>query len=140
MPASTLTKFHRFIQDAMNGAHNLGTDALKICLTNTAPDASVDTSYSDIDELAEANGYTTGGEDVTTVSSIQTSGTYKLVIEDTVFTASGGAIGPFRYPVLYNSTSTSLIGYWDYGTALSIPDGGTFTVDADATDGVLQAS
>ncbi len=138
MPQSSFVKFEQFVEDKANGAHNLGSDVLKICLTNTEPDAAADTVYSDIDELVEASGYTLGGETVTVVSSNQTSGTYKLIVDDVVFSASGGAIGPFRYPVLYNSTSTSLIGYWDYGTAISIADGGTFTVDADPIDGVIQ--
>jgi hypothetical protein len=65
--------------------------------------------------------------------------TYKLVLADVVFTASG-AMGPFRYAVLYNDTAASdeLIGYWDYGSSITLASGDTFTVDYDATTGVLQ--
>jgi hypothetical protein len=52
---------------------------------------------------------------------------------DVVFTASGGAMGPFRYAVLYDDTPTSptdpLIQYWDYGAAVTLQVGETFTVD-----------
>ena len=61
---------------------------------------------------------------------------------DVTFTASGGAIADFRYAVLYNDTPTSpadaLIGYWDYGSTVSLASGETFTWDADPTNGVLQ--
>jgi len=41
--------------------------------------------------------------------------------------------------VLYNDTTASenLIGYWDYGTSITLGAGDTFTVDFDPTTGVL---
>ena len=55
------------------------------------------------------------------------------------WTASGGSIGPFEYAVLYNSTSATLplIGWWDYGTAITLTVGNTFTVTTDLTNGIL---
>ena len=85
-----------------------------------------------------ANGYTAGGDSLIISSSSQTSGTYKLVIADTVFTAISGGIGPFRYVVLYNSTAFgAVIDYDDYGSSIMLTDTKTFTVDFDATNGVL---
>jgi len=62
-----------------------------------------------------------------------------VLADPTAWTASGGNIGPFRYAVLYNDTTASknLIGYWDYGTSITLGAGDTFTVDFDPTTGVL---
>lgn len=63
------------------------------------------------------------------------------MLADVVFTASG-SMGPFRYAILYDDTLTGdpLIGYWDYGSSITLASGETFTVDFDATTGVLQLS
>jgi hypothetical protein len=83
-----------------------------------------------------------GGLAVTVASSGQSGGTYKLVLDDVTVTASGGSIGPFRYFVLVDDTPTSpadpLIGWWDYGSSVTLADGESITVDFDAGTGVLQ--
>lgn len=140
---ATYQKFQAFSEHVMEKVHNLGSDTLKVMLTNTAPVAT-NSVKADLTEIAAGNGYTAGGTAATISSSSQTSGTYKLVLADVVFTASGGAIGPFRYWVLYNDTPTSpadpLIGFWDYGAAITLQNTEAFTVDFSATDGVLQFS
>jgi len=135
-------KFDSFVEALAEKVHNLGSDTLKIALTNTAPGAS-DTGFlpgSSHPPPTNTNGYTAGGHAVTVSSSSQTGGTYKLVIDDLVFTASGGDLGPFRYVILYNDTAPSdeLIGYWDYGASLTLATTETFTVDFNATNGGLQ--
>jgi hypothetical protein len=71
---------------------------------------------------------------------VQTSGTLKLILADLVLTASG-AVATFRYVVLYNDTPTSpadpLIGWYDYGSAVTLANGETFTIDFDGAGGVL---
>jgi len=139
---ATFNKFNSFVEAMAEKAHNLGSDTLKLALTNTAPSAS-DTGFlpgSSHPPPAAANGYTAGGNTLSVSSSSQTSGTYKLVAADSTFTASGGNLGPFRYVILYNDTATSdeLIGYWDYGSSITLSDTETFTVDFSATNGVLQ--
>jgi hypothetical protein len=126
---ATYNKFNSFVEAVAEGVHNLGSDTLKVMLTNTAPTAA-DTQKSDLTEISAGNGYTAGGSTATTSSSSQTSGTYSLVLTDVVFTATG-SVGPFRYAVLYNDTATNdeLIGYWDYGSSISLANGETFTVD-----------
>lgn len=136
---ATFNKYNCFVENLAEKVHNLASDTLKVALTNTAP-TSADTVWSLAVYPAPvaANGYTAGGNSLTVSSSSQTAGTYKLVIADTVFTATSGGIGPFRYVVLYNSTaSDAVIGYYDYGSSITLADTETFTVDFDAANGVL---
>jgi hypothetical protein len=135
---AAFAKFESFVEAIAEKVHNLGSDTLKIALTNSAP-LSTNTVLANITQIANGNGYTTGGATAALTSSSQTSGTYKLVLVDTSWTASGGSIGPFRYAVLYNDTATNdeLIGYYDYGTNITITDGNSFTVDFSAASGVL---
>jgi hypothetical protein len=135
---AAFNKFQSFVEALAEKVHNLGADSLKVMLTNTAPVAA-NSVKANLTEISAGNGYTAGGTAATISSSAQTSGTYKLVLADVVFTAAGGAIGPFRYAVLYNDTATNkeLIGWWDYGSAITLASGETFTVDFDGTNGVL---
>ncbi len=133
-------KHQQFVEDVAEKIHNLGADTIKVLLTNTAPTAA-NATKSALTEISAGNGYTAGGATATISSSAQSGGTYKLVLADVVFTASGGSIGPFRYAVVYNDTPTSpadpLIQSYDYGSSITLADGETFTVDFDATNGVL---
>lgn len=135
---SSFSKFQPFVEYLAEKAFNLGSDTLKVMLTNSAPSAS-NGLKGDLNEISPGNGYTAGGTAATISSSAQISGTYKLVLADVVFTASGGTIGPFRYAVLYDDTAASdqLIGYWDYGSSITLADGESFTWDADGSSGVL---
>jgi hypothetical protein len=140
---ASFAKYQTFIEEIFEGGHNLGADTLKLALTNTAPTAASDTVWNTTvaPAPASASGYTAGGNTITVSSSAQSGGTYKNVMADSVFTASGGQIGPFRYAILYNSSkSNKVIGYWDYGSSITLNDTETFTWDADATNGVIQAS
>ncbi len=137
---AAFTKYEVFVEHLAEGVHDLGSDTLDYALTNTAPDAASDTVLADIAELTTGNGYTQGGHTPSITSSAQTSGTYKLVLGDVTITASG-VVGPFRYAVLYNNTPASplnpLISFWDYGASITLANSETFTIDADATTGIL---
>lgn len=133
-------KFNVFVENLAEGVHDLGADTLKIMLSDSAPIAS-NTVKANLTEITAQNGYSAGGATVTITSSAHTSGTYKLVGSDVVFTATGGSFGPLRYAILYNDTPTSpadpLIGWWDYGASITVNSGETFTVDLDDTNGIL---
>jgi hypothetical protein len=137
---ASFNKFNCFVADVANKVHNLGSDTLKLALTDSAPVAT-NTVLANITQITAANGYSSGGATVSISSSTQSSGTYKLIpASNPVWTASGGSIAQFRYVVLYNSTpgSGNLIGWWDIGSETNIGSGNTFTPNLDATNGILQ--
>jgi hypothetical protein len=136
---ATFNKFNSFVENLAEKVFNLGADTLKIALTNTVPVAT-NTVLANITQIANGNGYTTGGTTATLVTSAQTSGIYKLVLNDVTFTASGGTMATWRYLVLYDDTATNdeLIGWWDYGSSISLADTQSATADMSATNGVLQ--
>lgn len=131
---ATFNKFQPFVEAVAEKKHNLGSDQLVVALTNTVP-VNTNAVLTDITQISYTNLST---RNVTTSASAQTSGTYKLTLTDLVLTASG-AVATFRYVVLYNDTATNddLIGWWDYGSAVTLANGETFTIDFDGTNGVL---
>lgn len=131
---ATFNKFQPFVEALAEKVHNLGSDQLVIALTNSAPSAA-NAVLSDITQISYTN---LSSRNVTTSSSAQTSGTYKLTLDDLILTASG-TVATFRYVVLYNDTSTSdnLIGWWDIGSTVSLTTGQSYTIDFDASTGVL---
>jgi hypothetical protein len=136
---ASFNKFNQFVADVAGKVHNLGSDTLKVALTNTAPVAT-NTVFANIVEIAAGNGYAAGGGAATLVSSAQSGGTYILKLNNVTFMATPGSIGPFRYCVLYNATPAAgnLIGWYDYGTNLTVTAGNSFQVQFDPTNGVLQ--
>jgi len=135
MPISTLTTVYSLVEAIAEKVHNFGSDTLKVALTNSAPSQS-NTVLANITEISYTN---CSARTLTVSSSAQSSGTYKLVIADLVLTASGGSVGPFRYAVVYNDTATNdeLIGYYDYGSSITLADGETLTLDFDGANGVF---
>lgn len=117
---------------------NAGSDVWKIALSNRTPVVASDATLADAVEISAGSGYTAGGNAATTVSSSQSGGTYKLVLNSpSAWTATGGSIGPFEYAILYDATTDNLLGYWDYGSAVTLSDGESFTVVLDGTSGVF---
>ena len=134
---ATYTKYQTFISDVFGKVHDLvGTagstaDVVKVGLSNAAPNVATHTVRADVTELGTANGYTSGGQSTANTSGAS-SGTLTVTATNVTWTASGGSIGPFQYVFAYNDTPTSpadpLIAYWDYGSALTLNDGESFTV------------
>lgn len=133
---ATFNKFNQFVEDLAHGVHNFSTtlspqDTCRVALT-AAANAPVATNsvLADLTEISYTN---LSSRILTKSSSGQTSGTYTLLFNDLVLTASGGSVGPFRYVVMYNDTPTSpadpLIGWYDYGSNLTLADGESLTID-----------
>ena len=131
-------KFQSFVEAEAEKAHNLGSDTLKIALTNSAPSAA-NTQLSDITEISYTN---LSSRTLTVSSSAQSGGTYKLVVDDLTLTASGGSVAAFRYIVIYNDTSTNdlLICWFDYGSSLTLSDGDSLALDFSSSNGLLQVA
>jgi hypothetical protein len=137
---ATFNKTDQFVEDLAKGVHNLSTGQLKVALTNTAPVAGNATYAALTAPLPTTNLSGATPFNVTTTSCVQTTGTLKLVLVDLVLTATG-AVGPFRYIVLYNDTPSApadpIIGWYDYASSISLANGDTFTIDFDQANGVL---
>ena len=131
-------KYQKAIE-VMLEAGNCGSDVFKLVLSNTAPTAATDTTV--VGEIAAGNGYTTGGATVTTVSALQTAGTYKLIcsVPSPTWTSVTGNMATFQYAILYNTTQSQCMCWWDYGTAIVLNglNGDTFTVTLDSVSGVF---
>lgn len=138
---ATYNKFNVFTTDLSTKKHDLNADQLNVALTLTAPVAT-NSVFGDLTEIAAGNGYTAGGVDSTNTGS-GASGTYTVSGTAVTITASGGAIANFRYVVLYNVTQTTplkpLVGWWDYGSTLTLNSGDSLTVkfNGSATTGTI---
>jgi hypothetical protein len=137
---ATYTKFNAFVEHLAEGVHNLATGqlAVALCATASAPVAG-NSVLADLTQISYTN---LSSRNITTSTSSQSSGTYKLVLDDLVLTASGGSVAAFQYVVIYNDTPTSpadpLIGFYNYGSAVTLASGETFTINFDGTNGLFQ--
>lgn len=133
---ATFVKANDWVENGVEVADWDG-DQFVIALSNTAPASETSNPTADgngvlanVTEVAYTNCST---RNVTTASSSQTSGTYTLALTDLTLTASGGNVGPFRYVYLYDDTPTSpadpIVGYWDYGSSITLADTETLLID-----------
>jgi hypothetical protein len=135
MPTASYAKYTSGVEFLVEGI-NAGSDAWKVALSNTVNVA--DTTFTaGTTDLATGNGYTAGGNAATTSSSTQSAGTYKLVLNSPATWTATGSVGPFRYAILWDSTTSQPVGYWDYGSSITLTSGDTFTVTLDGTNGVF---
>jgi len=134
MPTASYNKFQPAIENLFEGI-NAGSDSWAVKL-GTAVNAAAGT----FTEVANGNGYTTGGNSAAVSSSAQTGGTYKLVLTSpSVWTASGAGFS-FQYAILTDTTTGTNVAYWDYGSSQAVAASETVTVTLDGTNGVFQAT
>jgi len=131
---ANFVKINSFVENLAEKKIDLSGAELTVALTNTAHTATWD-ELADLTQISYTN---LSSRVITVTSSAQTSGTYKLVLEDLTLTASG-AVGPFRYIYIYDdgSTGDKLICYYDYGSEVTMASGDTFKLDFDGSAGVL---
>lgn len=133
---AAFNKINDFVEDLSNGVHNFDVHVFKYALSNTAPASETPNPTADgngvlanVTQIA----YTNLVEDrtVSTTGGTLTAGTLTFTGDNEVLTASGGTVGPFRYIYLYNDTPAGdpLIGYWDYGSSVTLQDGETLTIN-----------
>lgn len=136
---ATYTKFESFVEKLAEKVHNLGSDQLKIALCAVAPVVG-DDILTDLTEISYTNLVGATPLNLTTMSSTQTGGTYKLVLADLTLEVAGSALPAFRYIVIYNDTASNkdLIGFYDYGSSLTLNPADQFILDFDGTTGVIQ--
>lgn len=142
---ASFVKINDFVANAVENM-DLESDQLTIALSNTAPSSESSNPTADtngiLGNVTQISYSNLSSRNLTTSSSGQSGGVYKLVLADLTLTASGGSVAAFRYIYIYNDTVTSpadpLIGYYDYGSSLTLNDGDTFTIDFSPSNGVIQ--
>jgi hypothetical protein len=145
---AAFNKFQVFVEHVAHGCHNFSSDTYctLTCALSPAANTPVNTNTI-LSNLTTISPYTNLSTRVIAVSSSgHTTGTYKLVLTDLVLTASGGSVSAFQFVTLYNDDVSAwaapqpvdpLIGWYDYGTGLTLQNGETLTLDFDGSAGVL---
>lgn len=138
---AAFNKHQDYAEQLNRAVHNWSSHTFKAVFCNTAPVAT-NSVLADLTQISTAGGYTAGAGGGLTLDSVtltETTGTAKVTIADEVFTASGASVGPLRYVDMYNDSATSpadaLVGWWDYGSSITLLDGESFTIDFDPSAG-----
>lgn len=133
---ANLVLVNSFTTKLTNGVFNFGSHTFNVFLSNVAPNVATMAVKADVTEISAGNGYTALGQ-ATACTKSNASGVETIFFVDKTWTASGGAISQFRYVWLYDVTTGDLIGYYDYGSAVTPAVGESFTTDFDGTNGVF---
>ena len=132
--------------DNMKEDVDCASDTFIVALTNTAPGSEGtpptgdgDGILGNITEIVYTN---LSSRTLAGLVSSQTGGTYSLVFNDLVLTASG-AVPTFQWIYIYDDTVATpvkpLICYYDYGSGLTLALNETLTIDFNAS-GLYQIS
>lgn len=141
--AVTTSIYNKFIEHVGKGDVNLGSDTFKIILVYGYSFNSADDILDDIGsvEIADGNGYTAGGGELTNVTFAYNSSYTKLDADDFSWEASGGTIGNATGAIIYDDTNTDkvLMCYVDFGQTESAGDGTEFKITFNA-NGIFRIS
>jgi hypothetical protein len=141
---ATYNPINTFTKHLLEGVHNFTAAAhvVKAMLVNSPAPLATNVLKADLTEIAAGNGYTAGGNTLSTSTGAVTNSANKASVTADVTITATGAVGPFRYVVEFNDTPTSpldpLICYWDYGSSISLANTETFTLDFDQSAGFVQ--
>lgn len=142
---ATFTKINDWV-DYLGEDVDLASDQFVIALSNTAPASETPNPTTDgngvLANVTQITYTNLSSRNITTTSSSQASGTYKLVLADLTLTASGGSVGPFRYVYVYDDTVAGdpLVCVYDYGSSITLADTETLTIDFDGTNGLFSVA
>lgn len=138
--AITISLYDHTARRFADGSNSV-TDTYKLMLCTAATFDASDTTLAGITktEVAEANGYLTGGEALTSVnvSTLDTSGA-SFDASDVTWSASGGDIEA-DFAILYNDTDTDdpPVAFIDFDGTKTASDGTDFLVVWNA-DGIIK--
>lgn len=139
MASDIINIFDQFVEDLAKGVHNLDTGVLTIALTNTLPSSANNAILVNIIQISYTNLSTRIIP--ATITAVETAGVLKLLCSTDLTLTATGAVPTFQYVVLYNDTPTSpadpLIGWYDFGSTVTMADTETFLVDFDQSGGVF---
>ncbi len=121
---ATANKFQNMVNDLVTGVIQPSTDTFKLVLTNTVPVATQHFYPANfVAELANGNGYTTGGLTLTGTTLTYSAGVVSFTVNPVTLTATGGTVGPWRYFVYIDSTTGTLMVWYDYGQSTTLTSG-----------------
>jgi hypothetical protein len=129
--AVTISLFNHTAKRFADGANAVG-DTYKVALYTAATFDATATTLAGITktEVANGDGYTTGGVALTNVAvtTVSTNGA-KLDADDAVWSASGGPIAA-EFAIVYNDTDADdpPVAFIDFGESRSASDGTDFKI------------
>lgn len=136
---ATFVSYQPFIQRLFNAEIDAfgTTHTWKVAIVSDAPDAANDDDLADTTQISNANGYTTGGKDIS-FNSTRSGATITCTATDQTWTASAGNLGNStigRYFPIYDDShaSDALLNSYDYSATFTVADGETMTVDFGAS-------
>ncbi len=125
-------RFDSYAFDLGKGLIRLDRDELYILLTHAMP-LRVYSRRAELVEIRPGNGYMAGGMIVEGGHFSQSGAGSLFTGRNVLFEAKGGRMAAFQFAILYDATATGqpLIGYWDYGAALTLAEGESLLVEFD---------
>jgi hypothetical protein len=138
--AVVTTIYPQFKFDLLTKAVSWTGDTINCALFSASTYTSTDITYTTSGtEVAQANGYTTGGSAVgtRTTSTYTTTPNLAKISAATVWTATGAGFSAVAAKLYSTTNASHIIAHIDFGGTQTASGGGTFTITWDATNGVF---